>query len=148
MLHHKIILVKSEIISLWTFRTNKTECFEYEAVLFSANGTNFTTNPCVFTHDGSAGIKYQILAGPVFNNVYPLAGILAGILADTFNRKILLTVSLAFWSIATGVTGFATSYWMLVLFRVLLAIGLVFYYRVCSDEHHDVIFCCLFVCCP
>ena len=107
------------------FRTNSTNCFEYESVVVSANGTNFTTNPCVFTHDGSAGLDYQILAGPVFNNVYPLAGILAGILADTFNRKILLTVSLAFWSIATGVTGFANSYWMLVVFRILLAIGLV-----------------------
>ena len=70
-----------------------------------------------------ARIEYQILAGPVFNNVYPLAGIFADILADVFNCKILLTVYLPFWSIATRVTGFATSYWILVVFRILLAIG-------------------------
>lgn len=119
---------------VYFFRTNRTNCIEYTSTVVSANGTNFTDiNPCVFTHDGSAGIDYQILAGPVFNNVYPLAGILAGILADTFNRKILLTVSLAFWSIATGVTGFANSYGMLVAFRILLAIGLVVI---------DVLLCC------
>lgn len=104
-------------------RTNESHCLDYETNVTSVNGTVFFTFPCVFTHDGSSGIDYQVLAGPVFNNVYPLAGILAGILADNFNRKILLAISLAFWSIATGVTGFATSYWMLVIFRVLLAIG-------------------------
>ena len=46
-----------------------------------------------------------------------------GFLADRFNRKIMLGFSLLFWSVATGVTGFAQNYWMLVVFRMLLAIG-------------------------
>lgn len=78
---------------------------------------------CKWGYDGSQGSKYQILAGPVFNNVYPFAGIFMGILADRFNRKILLGFSLLFWSLATGATGFAQAYWMLVIFRLLLAIG-------------------------
>ena len=84
---------------------------------------NVTTEICAWDHDGSAGLEYQILAGPVFNNLYPLAGVVMGILADRFNRKIMLGISLLFWSIATGLTGFASSYWMLVIFRLLLAIG-------------------------
>ena len=98
-------------------------CDEFTRDIITSNGTNLTDfEPCTYTHDGS-GVLYQTLAGPVFNTVYPLTGILVGILADIYNRKILLAISLAFWSIATGLTGFATEYWMLVVFRMLLAIG-------------------------
>ena len=95
-------------------------CEDYEAVL--PNGDE-STPICAWDHDGAKGLKYQILAGPVFNNLYPLAGILMGILADRFNRKILLGLSLLVWSLAIGATGFAVSYVMLLIFRMLLALG-------------------------
>lgn len=95
-------------------------CEEFEAVLPHHNES---TPICAWDHDGAKGLKYQILAGPVFNNLYPLAGIVMGILADRFNRKLLLGFSLLFWSLATGATGFAVSYVMLLVFRMLLALG-------------------------
>jgi MFS family permease len=100
---------------------NESLCLDYVHTL----PNNETVPVCGWDHDGSTGILYQVLAGPVFNNLYPLAGIIMGILADKFNRKILLGLSLLFWSVATGLTGFSQYYWMLVVFRMLLAIGLV-----------------------
>ncbi len=97
---------------------NESNCEDHDILL---GGENVTA--CMLGHDGSQGIQYQILAGPVFNNIYPLVGVLVGILADRFNRKILLGLSLLFWSLATGATGFAQNYWMIVVFRLLLAIG-------------------------
>ena len=115
-------------------KTNRTLCEEHEIVFpppsDSGNCSQDSENcsqVCKWGHDGAEGIKYQVLAGPVFNNLYPLTGVFMGILADRFNRKILLGLSLLFWSIATGLTGFAQNYWMVVLFRMLLAIGYVMY---------------------
>ena len=85
---------------------------------------NTTSYACQWWWDGS-GLAYQILAGPVFNNLYVLAGIFAGFLADIWNRKVFLVISLVIWSVATGLTGFAQEYWHLVIFRALLAIGYV-----------------------
>ena len=93
-------------------------CGEFEIEIDDYNET-----ACKTGLDGSVGLKYQILAGPVFNNIYPFVGVFMGILADRFNRKILLGLSLLFWSLATGATGFSQNYWMVVLFRMLLAIG-------------------------
>lgn len=69
------------------------------------------------------GLVYQVVAGPVFNNLYPLAGVFTGFLADYGNRKVFLVISLVFWSLATGITGFAQKFWHLVVLRALLAIG-------------------------
>lgn len=77
---------------------------------------------CEYNHDGS-GLLYQIVAGPVFNNLYPLAGFFTGFLADYGKRIIWLVISLFFWSAITLVTGFAREFWHLVLLRALLAIG-------------------------
>ena len=77
---------------------------------------------CEFHHSGS-GLTYQIVAGPVFNNLYPLAGLFTGFLADYGRRTLWLSISLLFWSVITGLTGFAKAFWHLVLLRALLAIG-------------------------
>ena len=105
-------------------RTNETTCLNYTQPL-TPKGTNDLedVHVCQWAHDGGKGIEYQVLAGPVFNNVYPFAGIFMGFLADNFNRKWMLALSLLFWSLASGLTGLATKYWMLVIFRMLLAIG-------------------------
>ena len=77
---------------------------------------------CEYNHDGT-GLTYQIVAGPVFNNLYPLAGFVMGFLADYGKRIIWLVISLIFWSAVTLLTGFSKAFWHLVLLRALLAIG-------------------------
>jgi MFS family permease len=82
----------------------------------------YNTTACRWWWSGT-GLVYQILAGPVFNNLYPLAGVFTGFIADFGNRKVFLVISLVFWSLATGLTGFAEKFWHLVVLRALLAIG-------------------------
>ena len=98
-------------------RDNSSACLD---LIFEGNGTIY--EPCEWAHDGS-GLLYQIVAGPVFNNLYPLAGIFTGFLADYGYRVVWLVISLTFWSVITGLTGFIHQYWHLVLLRALLAIG-------------------------
>lgn len=82
---------------------------------------NITQQACKYDYDGS-GLDYQILAGSAFNNVYPLAGLFLGPLADFISRKILLAISLFLLSVFTGMIGFAAYYWQLVLLRMGVAI--------------------------
>ena len=103
--------------SLLSHRDNVTLC---RNITFEANGSIYEA--CEWAHDGS-GLLYQIVAGPVFNNLYPLAGIFTGFLADYGYRIVWLVISLTFWSVITGLTGFIKHYWHLVLLRALLAIG-------------------------
>ncbi len=103
------------------YSVNASVCEAFEIVIGGINET-----ACYWGYDGSLGTKYQVLAGAAFNNIYPITGLFMGILADRFNRKILLGICLLFWSLATGATGFATSYWMIVIFRLLLAVGYVY----------------------
>ena len=98
-------------ISLFQPHRSEESCLE--------EGNNVT---CRWAHTG-AGLTYQIVAGPVFNNLYPLAGLFTGYLADYGRRTLWLSLSLAFWSVMTGVTGFAHTFWHLVVLRALLAIG-------------------------
>ena len=115
-------------LSIVICRSNETACYvfnEYfnEHIYTYTNSCrdNETVYPCYYDYDGS-GLDYQILAGPVFNNVYPLAGLFLGPLADFVSRKILLAICLFFLSVFSGVTGFAQAYWHLVVFRMLVAI--------------------------
>lgn len=105
-------------------RGNQTYCETLDVLLFeNTSSPNHTElHACEFNYSGS-GLLYQIVAGPVFNNLYPLAGLFTGFLADFGRRTIWLTVSLVFWSAMTGLTGFAKVFWQLVVLRGLLAIG-------------------------
>jgi sugar phosphate permease len=62
-----------------------------------------------------------ILAAFTFG--YALMQIPGGYLADRFGSRRLLIFALLFWSIFTGLTGLATSLWMLIIVRVLFGIG-------------------------
>ncbi len=83
---------------------------------------NETFDACRWWYAGT-GILYEVVAGPVFNNLYIVAGIFTGFLADYGRRTVWLVICLVIWSLAVGVTGFVTSYWQLVLLRAVLAIG-------------------------
>ena len=89
------------------------------------NGTrpyDYSSEPCHWNYNGQ-GPPYQILAGTYFILIYTFAGIPLGFLADTVNRKIMLSVALFFWSAMTVLTGFSTKYWHLVLLRLGLGLG-------------------------
>jgi len=58
---------------------------------------------------------------------YAIMQIPMGILADRFNLRWLYACAFVLWSVAQGLTGFANSLAMLVLFRVLLGIGEAIY---------------------
>nr|XP_054770059.1 protein spinster homolog 1-like [Lytechinus pictus] len=92
----------------------KTQCNSYL-------GPN-NTEVCYYDRTGG-GFQYQILAGPIFIVIYTFAGIGLGYLADITNRKFLLAICLAFWSLMTLLTGFATEYWHLVILRFGLGFG-------------------------
>ncbi len=103
-------------------RNNETHCLYLPELNYYNESSNTTLRVCEYNHSGS-GLTYQIVAGPVFNNLYPLAGIFTGFLADYGRRTLWLSISLLAWSVVTGVTGFASAFWQLVLFRALLAIA-------------------------
>ena len=118
--HHGIVIAVFITLSLslsylQTLR-NHTACVEDSYL------EEFNISACRWWWSGE-GFVYQVVAGPVFNNLYPLAGVFTAFLADFGNRKVFLVISLIFWSLATGLTGFAQTFWHLVVLRALLAIG-------------------------
>lgn len=60
--------------------------------------------------------------------VYAVSGPVAGWISDRVSRKAVILGALAFWSIATGLTSFATGYRSLVFFRALGGLGEAFYF--------------------
>ncbi len=58
---------------------------------------------------------------------YALMQIPVGLLADRCNLRWVYAVAFAVWSFAQGLTGFASSLGMLILFRVILGIGEAIY---------------------
>ncbi|XP_050428083.1 protein spinster homolog 1 [Adelges cooleyi] len=77
---------------------------------------------CEWNYNG-LGFEYQLLAGPAFIAVYSICGIGFGIAADKFNRVRLLSLCTLISATAIGLIGAATSYWHLILLRILLAVG-------------------------
>ena len=69
--------------------------------------------------DNQIGLLY----GFGFVLVYVIAGFPAAQLVDTGRRKSILLIGVLVWSVATFLSAFATSYWMLVVFRSGVAIG-------------------------
>lgn len=123
---------------LYYCRYNKTGCKEYVAnvSITNVNGPVFIPDACKYDYDGT-GLLYQLVAGPLFNNIYIIAGVFLGFAADLGNRKVLLVISLVWWSVMTGLTGLTHKYWQLALLRFSVAIGYVF----CCDHmmSHDVL---------
>ncbi len=64
-----------------------------------------------------------MLGGPAFAVLYTFLGIPIARFAERYNRILIITVSVALWSIMTALCGFATSFVVLFLFRVGVSIG-------------------------
>ncbi len=65
----------------------------------------------------------SLLMGVSFAVFYTLFGIPLGRLADTKNRRNVIAVGIAFWSVMTAGCGLARQYWTLALMRMGVGIG-------------------------
>jgi MFS family permease len=68
-------------------------------------------------------LQLALLGTTSFVIFYTLLGIPFGRLADRTIRKNLIAVGLAIWSLFSGLTGFANSFWTLFLCRVMVGVG-------------------------
>lgn len=104
------------------------------AVVYGINVLNYTDRfilPAV-----AADLKREItltdtqlgLLGTAFLLVYALAAIPAGTIADRYRRTSLIGAGVAFWSVATLITGFTRSFGQLFATRALLGIGEATYF--------------------
>lgn len=62
-----------------------------------------------------------LISGLAFAVVYAFLGLPAGRLSDRHHRTKVLAFSLGLWAIATLLCGFAVSFWMLIIARMLVA---------------------------
>lgn len=68
-------------------------------------------------------LELALLGTTSFVIFYTLLGIPFGRLADRVTRKYLIAGGLAVWSLFSGLTGFADSFWTLFLCRVMVGVG-------------------------
>ena len=70
-----------------------------------------------------SNLQIGLLYGTFFSVFYAFAGIPMGRLTDRTSRKKMILTGLTLWSIATLLTGFATTFTALILFRILLGLS-------------------------
>lgn len=68
-------------------------------------------------------LQFGLLTGLAFATFYTFLGIPIARLAERFNRTIIIGVSIIFWSVMTALCGVATSFAMLLIFRLGVGIG-------------------------
>jgi len=64
-----------------------------------------------------------LLAGTAFTVFYLILGVPAGRLADRTNRKTMVAISLALWSLMSALCGAAIGFWTLLLARLGVGVG-------------------------
>ncbi|MEL7041784.1 MAG: MFS transporter [Pseudomonadota bacterium] len=68
-------------------------------------------------------LQFGLLTGIAFATFYTFLGIPIARLAERYNRTLIIGVSIIFWSIMTALCGLATSFVMLLIFRLGVGIG-------------------------
>ncbi|MEL6569476.1 MAG: MFS transporter [Pseudomonadota bacterium] len=68
-------------------------------------------------------LQFGLLTGIAFATFYTFLGIPIARLAERFNRTLIIGVSIIFWSVMTALCGVATSFAMLLIFRLGVGIG-------------------------
>ena len=68
-------------------------------------------------------LQLALLGTTSFVIFYTLLGVPFGFLADQTKRKILIGGGLAVWSLFSGLTGFAHSFWSIFLCRLMVGVG-------------------------
>jgi MFS transporter, Spinster family, sphingosine-1-phosphate transporter len=72
---------------------------------------------------GLTKFQFTLLTGLVFSVFYVLFGLLAGSLADRYDRPRLIAAGLALWSALTAATGLAVNFAQAALARVFIGVG-------------------------
>jgi len=72
---------------------------------------------------GLSDTQIGLLTGLAFAIFYGSAGLFIAWLADRFNRKLIITVSMLAWSVMTAITGAAQNFWHLFIVRIGVGIG-------------------------
>ncbi len=72
---------------------------------------------------GASDTQIGLLTGLAFGLLYAALGVPVGKLADRYNRRAIVAVCCALWSLATMACGFAGHFWQLLLARMSVAIG-------------------------
>src|SRR3984893_1991287 len=68
-------------------------------------------------------LQLALLGTTSFVIFYALLGVPCGRLADRTNRKVLIGAGLAVWSLFSGLTGFASSFWTIFFCRLMVGVG-------------------------
>jgi MFS family permease len=68
-------------------------------------------------------LQLALLGTTSFVILYTALGVPFGMLADRFSRKTLIGTGLAVWSLFSGLTGFADSFWTIFFCRVMVGVG-------------------------
>jgi MFS family permease len=87
----------------------------------------FSVFPLLAREFGLSDLQLSVIAAS-FMWVYAASGPFAGWVSDHVSRKTVILCALAFWSVATGLTAFATGYRSLVALRALGGLGEAFYF--------------------
>lgn len=72
---------------------------------------------------GLSDLQFGILHGSAFAITFSVVGLLAGAMADRFNRRWVIYAGVMIWSAATAACGFAASFWHMLFARVGVGAG-------------------------
>ena len=72
---------------------------------------------------GLTDTQFGVLHGGVFALTFAVFGLLAGVLADRFNRRWTIFASVGIWSLATAACGMAQNFWQMLLARIGVGAG-------------------------
>ncbi len=68
-------------------------------------------------------LQLSLLGATSFVIFYTLLGVPFGRLADRTKRKVMIGAGLAVWSLFSGLTGFASSFWTIFFCRLMVGVG-------------------------
>lgn len=72
---------------------------------------------------GLTDLQFGVLHGSAFAITFSVIGLLAGALADRFNRRWVIYMGVTIWSLATAACGFAQNFWHMLIARVGVGAG-------------------------
>lgn len=72
-------------------------------------------------------MNYGLLTGPAFIVPLIIASFVAGAVSDRYNRKLVMSVAVIFWSVTILVTAYAQEFILVLVMRILLGFGIAFF---------------------
>lgn len=79
--------------------------------------------PAIQAEFGASDSAMGLLSGAAFAIFYATLGVPIAMLADRSNRKVIIAISAAIWSIMTAICGMATSFTQLAIARIGVGVG-------------------------